>query len=241
MPRSFYKTVSAIKRTGVFLVYVLLMSTSANAGELVDKCPVSRPETFLKSRIVGAEVTKTKSAVDMTEWQLGHSMAPNGGQILGLGGGEIETSYNAEFEVSPFQTGYCVVLHEIRAKFIAKPQIHVASNFEEGSCEYSEVLFHEQKHIEALRLFHRRHTKDLRAKLREVSRSMPSVKPVPQKEVSSVQKKLLHYVQVEMNSYFQEILKELQQTQQKIDSPEEYERVAKKCRKWEQKLSKQPD
>ena len=36
--------------------------------------------------------------------------APSGGQILGLGGGEIETSYNAEFEVSPFQTGYCVCL-----------------------------------------------------------------------------------------------------------------------------------
>ncbi len=161
--------------------------------------------------------------------------------MLGLGGGEIETSYRTEFEVSPFDGGYCVVLHEIRASLIAKPQIHVASNFEEGSCEYSEVLFHEQKHIEALRLFHRKHTKNLRNELNVISKSIPSVNPVPQNEVSDVQKRILQYVQVKMDTYFRKILKELQQTQQKIDNPEEYQRVAKKCRKWEQKLNKPQD
>lgn len=221
----------------LFLLFLPFTVRPALAGS----CPLSRPDSFVKSSIKGTQIFKTKSAGDMTEWQLGHNMAPGGGQVLGLGGGEIETSYRTEFEVSPFDGGYCVVLHEIRAKFIAKPQIHVASNFEEGSCEYSEVLFHEQKHIEALRLFHRKRTKDLRAKLREVSKSIPAVKPVPQEEVKKVQKKLLQHVQVEMDDYLREILKELQQTQQKIDSPEEYERVAKKCRKWEQKLTKQPN
>lgn len=220
------------------LALILLISFEVKA---LRDCPLSRPETYLKSDIKGTEIIQTKSATDITQWQMGHKTAPGGGQVLGLGGGEIESSYKSGFEITPVKGGYCVVVHEIRAKFIAKPQIHVASNFEEGSCEYSEVLFHEQKHIEALRLFHRKHTKNLRAKLREVSKAIPAVKPVPQEQVKRIQKKLLQYVQVEMNGYFQEILKELQQTQQKIDSPEEYERVAKKCRKWEQKLSKQPD
>ncbi|MCB1681954.1 MAG: hypothetical protein KDI65_08470 [Alphaproteobacteria bacterium] len=203
-------------------------------------CPVSRPLTSVKSWIEGTRILRTKSAADMTEWQMGHKPTVGGGQILGLGGGEIEANYNTGFEVSPFPGGYCVVMQELTATFVAKPQIHVASNFEEGSCEYSEVLYHEQKHIDALRNFHLKHINDIKKKLREIASTIPSTRPVSKDKVSEVQHQLVNYVQVKINAYFQKIMRELQETQQKIDSPAEYKRVAGKCRKWEQKLKDKP-
>lgn len=201
------------------------------------ECPVSRPQTSLKSQIESTLIIKTKSATDMTEWQLGHSQAPGGGQVLGLGGGRTSTQLRTLFEILPVGNGlYCVIMHEAHGTFISSPEIHVANNFDEGSCEYSEVLAHEQKHVRALRAFHRRHEKDMRTQLRKIARTVPTIEPVPEEGVEAAQNGLNAYMQSEMDRYFKKIAQKLIETQREIDSPEEYARVAGKCRKWGERL-----
>ena len=173
----------------------------------------------------------------MTEWQIGHAEAPGGGQILGLGGGKTETRMRTLFETLPLGDGtFCVIMHEAHGTFVSSPEVHVASNFEEGSCEYSEVLTHEQKHIQALRLFHRKNEKKMRAQLRKIAGTIPVIEPVPKNGIEAAQKGLNTYVQSQLDRYFKQAVQDLIKTQQKIDSPEEYARVASKCRKWGEKL-----
>lgn len=176
----------------------------------------------------------------MTQWQIGHTQAPGGGQILGLGGGKTETRLQTVFEVLPVgQDQYCVIMHEAHGTFVTSPEVHVASNFEQGSCEYSEVLLHEQKHIKALRDFHLKHEKNMRKQLKKIARTVPKIEPVPKGGIEAAQSGLNTYVQSELDRYFKRIVQELLEKQKEIDSPEEYARVASKCRKWTQKLSEE--
>lgn len=219
----------------------LAMAALLLAGEpaWAAKCPSSRPQTSMKSFIKGTEIVKTKSAKDMTQWQIGHAEDPaSGGQILGLGGGKTAIQIRSLFEIMPAGKGhFCVVMQEAHTTFISSPQIHVASNFELGSCEYSEVLAHEQKHVEALKLFHRKNEKNMRKQLKIVARTIPVIEPVPESGIEAAQNGLNAYVQSQMDRYFKKILQDLIKTQQEIDSPEEYARVASKCRKWGEKLA----
>lgn len=232
---------SLIARSGLLAALITLAASVLIPGAALaaKKCPVSRPQTSMKSTIDGTEIIKTKSATDMTEWQIGHAEDPaSGGQILGLGGGKTSIQLRSLFEILPVGGGhFCVIMQETHATYTSSPQIHVASNFELGSCEYSEVLAHEQKHVEALKLFHRRNQKNMRAQLKKVARTIPVIEPVPESGIEAAQNGLNAYVQSQMDRYFRKIMQDLIKTQQEIDSPEEYARVASKCRKWGEKLA----
>lgn len=199
-------------------------------------CPQPKPRAGYEASIKTIDYIRSVSAQDLTEWQLGHSLMGN--TVLGVGGGTIGTRLNARYEMREMPDGlFCVLPVEVKAEFYAAPQIHIASNFARGSCEYSEVLAHEQKHVAVLRQFHREYREGYNRHFRRVLQDLPAPEAVVLDDVEAAKKATTARIMEGLKPYVDAMMEELNTRQRAIDTPEEYRRVASKCRNWDKKLN----
>ena len=217
----------------VFLLCPVFMIQAAFA----QGCPQPKVKTHYSSEIRSTKYTRTESASDLTQWQMGHDFTQN--KVLGVGGGSVGTKLTMRYEISPAQQEgtYCVLPVAVLAEFYAAPEIHIASNFARGSCEYSEVLAHEQKHIDVLRKFHREYKSEYRDFLRQTISNLPDTAPVTLEDAEAEKKATTGVIMAQLNAYTKEIMAELSERQQEVDTKDEYARVIAKCDNWEKKLA----
>ncbi|MCB1784001.1 MAG: hypothetical protein KDI13_08380 [Alphaproteobacteria bacterium] len=217
----------------LFLFIFVLPSTSAMA---LSTCPRNTPKVILKTYATKTRLIRSKSANDLTMWQTGHT---NGGmRILGLGGGEMGSRLQVEFNIVTLKNGgKCAQVKTVFGKFYAKPQIHIANNFQKGTCEYKAVMIHEKKHIAALKGFLREYSPKYEAELKRIVKKIPNATPVSSNQVASEEQETINFIKSYMYQYEQKIFSVLSGRQQKIDSATEYKLVASKCDKWEEKLA----
>lgn len=213
---------------------ILLTSFEVKAAEI---CPSVRPSVSVKSVIKPTKYVRTKSAQGLTDLHSGGRPA-GGGSVLGLGGGEIGIKAQNQYKTVQQGGRTCVVLVSVQAVFYSKPKIHIASNFKRGSCEYSAVLAHERKHVKTLRDFHRRHVAGLKKVLRKISREAAVKGRYPVSQANNIQKEISNEMSRKIQNYTNVLLAKLSSKQRAIDTPEEYRRVAKKCKKWDEKLNR---
>jgi len=74
--------------------------------------------------------------------------AKGGGTILGLAGGPLEIETRGQFSIRTLNGKACVQIKNIEVMLWTKPAIIIASNFKKGTCEYNEILAHEERHHE---------------------------------------------------------------------------------------------
>ncbi len=159
------------------------------------------------------------------------------GTTLGLAGGPIDITIRTEYTARSRKGKACVHLSGLEVLFWAKPMVMIASNFEEGSCEYREVLAHEQKHIRALRYFVREYAPKLKSEVKDIMDTSKTRMVVSENNVEKAQTNMQDAIIARLRSYQNGIMPILQERQQAIDSPEEYERVSKQCDNWGKKLA----
>ncbi len=157
-------------------------------------------------------------------------------RVLGLGGGQIGIDAKLQFSVVTRKGKACLSLQEIKAVFYAYPEVHIASNFRRGGCEYSAVLGHERKHIRTLKKFHREYYPELRKELKKLAKQIKVIGPVAPEDVEKQQKRLGDRVSRAVSSFTDGITPILEERQNKIDTKEEYKRVSDQCKKWERDL-----
>jgi hypothetical protein len=222
---------SFVCRPFVFALLLLTVLTVIAPKEVqAQNCP--RHKTLM---ILDPEITKTKflrgSAKRLTEWATGHTQTV--GVILGLGGGEIGTKFQAAFEYSTTEDGrVCVMLDKVKAIFFAHPRMYIASDYKKGTCEYDEIVKHEKRHVKALIDAHEANTERLRTHMGRIAKRIPMFGPVAPQDVPFIKQRLMDYVMGEYLSYQNQQLMALQRAQQKIDSPNEYRGVAARCDDW---------
>ena len=199
------------------------------------RCSASTPSLSVKTSTTNTKYIRTKSAKDLTEIHGGH-----GSTVGGLGGGEIGFKAETRFEVASQGSQACVKLKSVDVTFFAKPEIHIAKNFGRGTCEYSAVLAHEQGHIRILRKFVREYSPKVKQELRRIVRQLDtSIGPMSRSKVEVTQNRLQKQFITKLEQYQDKIMPILEARQKRFDSPEEYKRVASKCRKWDQRLGSQ--
>ena len=216
----------------VALCFVSLMPSVASANPYADRCPRHQPQTLLKAKLAKTKVFRGKT-MDFTEYTLGHSGGDS--RILGfVEYRELGTKFKAQFEYVDIGQGkICVKLKEIRGYFYAFPKLYMPTDYKKGSCEYSEVLRHEKRHLQALYDFHAKYTDKYRTYLGQIARSVPIPSPVAsQEEVKAVQQDIIDYFMNKFWNLENKSLLELSKIQQKIDSPQEYYGVSKRCDNW---------
>ena len=69
----------------VFLLCPVFMIQAAFA----QGCPQPKVKTHYSSEIRSTKYTRTESASDLTQWQMGHDFTQN--KVLGVGGGSVGT------------------------------------------------------------------------------------------------------------------------------------------------------
>lgn len=217
------------------LITVPVMGVMLAASGNADWCRgPNNVSVSLTPRIAATEYVRSDSS-DMLSAL--HTSKPfEEGAVGGLGGGTLGIKTRSEFQIVTLGQRSCIALKSISLEFFAEPKIHIASNFKRGSCEYSAVLAHEQKHIAELRKIHREYRPKLRRKLRDIAKIIKPVGPISSSNVEKAQKVMSEKISQEINKYHGNIVALLDRRQARIDTPKEYARVSAQCRNWDKKL-----
>jgi len=220
------------------MLAVLLLPQNADAqtrrfeNAISKLCSNEAPKVTVKLATAPTKYIKTQNAQSLT------AMHNTGrGVTLGLAGGPISITTQGQFQVTSQDEKACVELKTLEVLFWAKPQVMIASNFQKGSCEYREVLAHEQKHIRTLRRFVQKQAPELRKEVHKIVKSSRTQYKVKENKISSAQKEIEQQIFTRLTAFQNKIMPILQNQQTAIDSPEEYARVAAKCENWGKKLS----
>ena len=186
-------------------------------------CNASKPSLSVKTATTRTKYIRTKSSKDLTQLHGGGA----GSAVGGLGGGEIGFKTEGKFEITESGEKACVKLKHLEVTFYAKPEIHIASNFNRSTCEHNAVMAHEKGHIRILRKFVREFSPKVKVFLSKYARKIdPAIGPIPKSQVSAAQKKIQEQYMSKLEAYQNKMMPILSKRQKAHDSPQEYARVA---------------
>jgi len=209
-------------------------SGHTHGGKSLSSCKPSKPALSVKTATTRTKYVRTKSSKDLTQMHGGQ-----GASVGGLGGGEIGFKTESQFEITQQGNSACVNLKRVQVTFYAKPEVHIASNFNRSTCEYNAVMAHEKGHIRILRKFVREYSPKVKLELQRIAKKVKlTAGPINKSEISAAQSKIQKKFMTEIEKYNEKIMPVLSKRQKAFDNPKEYARVAAKCKKWDQKLSK---
>ncbi len=209
---------------------ICLFGSSAYAA--TDRCPRHEIKTSMKNRLAKTKVFRG-TARGFTQYTQGHSR----GNSKTLGFVEyrgLTTTFETKFEVVGVGNGkYCVKMTKVRGYFNMRPKLYMPTDYKKRSCEYQQILKHEKRHLEALKDFHRSNSKKFETHLGRIARTVPIPKPVrTQREIDEVASNLNYYFINNFKELENKAWNLLLKKQRKIDSPQEYRGVSKRCQNW---------
>ena len=153
-------------------------------------------------------------------------------RVFGLMVPDLKIETSAEYFAVPFGDQFCFWVRRIPVTLRYRSvDIYVAKEYSTGSCQYRVILDHEKDHVRTARTNLIRYVAKVKAALTSLlipTGSDPVVVASPEqaeREVKALVPKLL-------NPAYQSMLADLRKAQASIDSPEEYRRTLRRCRKW---------
>lgn len=218
--------------TIICAIFLITPSIAHANGSAAALCDTQTPQVHVSLNTAKTRYIRTNSAATLSAMHGDGSHATVGG----LGGGEIGLETQSQFIVRSQGDKACVSLKSLKVTLYAKPTIMIASNFRRGTCEYQAVLGHEQKHVRALMNFVRQQAPKLRRKVQETVRQSRTYKRVALNDTTAAQKQIQDNLTYQLDAYQNSLLPTLQHEQDGIDNAKEYERVARMCQNWQEKL-----
>tara|TARA_B100001989_G_C24527931_1_gene459808 strand:- start:878 stop:1561 length:684 start_codon:yes stop_codon:yes gene_type:complete len=219
----------------VFLAVIFIFGFSYQAQAYQDFCPQHDTNTYMKRKINKTRVFKGTTN-DFTEHLKGHSRSEERGWIGGFVTYKhplLETDFEFKYEhVNLGPNKYCVRMTHVRVYFVQNPQVFLPTDYKKTSCEYKQILKHEKRHLKALKDFHKEYAPRFEAHLGRVARGLPVPNPVPYQNVGLVIEQLEEHYVTEFADFIIKATEILDKRQQKIDSPQEYRGVFKRCDNW---------
>ncbi|MCF6301170.1 MAG: hypothetical protein L3J52_08655, partial [Proteobacteria bacterium] len=173
----------------------------------------------MKNRIAKTKVFRGTTR-GFTQYTQGHSR--NDSRTLGFVEYRVlTTTFDTDFDVVSIGNGkYCVKLVKVNGYFNMRPKLYMPTDYKKNSCEYQQILKHENRHIQALKDYHKHNSKRFEAHLGRIARTVPIPKPVKtQKEINKVAINLEYYFINEFKNFEYKAWKDLSSKQRKIDSP----------------------
>ncbi len=215
-----------------FLILIFVFcSFAGNVYAMAERCPRHDIKTSMKNKLY-----KTKSfrgtTKGFTQYTQGHSRSDS--KTLGFVEYKgLTTKFNTKYEVIKVGNDkYCIKMTKVRGYFNVRPKLFMPIDYKKNSCEYKQILKHEKRHLKALKDFHNSYSKRFNAHLGRLARTVPVLKPVSKAEIGEVTAYLDNYFISGFKNFEYEAWMSLLKKQAKIDSPQEYLGVAKRCNNW---------
>lgn len=158
---------------------------------------------------------------------IGASLARPGKQVLGLTRGSATVSFasNTPAIIDPTGRWECAS-PQITLSFGFSPMtVYVAREFPEGTCAYKEIHEHEMRHVEV----YRKHIASIEKELTDSLNSRFATGAIWRGQVGQTASRLRQELDARWAPYVQRQIKRVDEAQAKIDTAEEYERVANAC------------
>ena len=155
-----------------------------------------------------------------------------GRSVLGLAGGPVEISVRSRYRIKAKGDKVCVHLDHVDVVFQTKPEIHIASDFQPGSCAYREIIAHEQRHVKVLRVFMREYAPELQELVKKTVKTSRQSVIVSKNGIKSAKKQLKAPVISRIKTFQAQIYPVLQSRQAALDTSSEYRRIAEQCNAW---------
>jgi hypothetical protein len=155
------------------------------------------------------------------------AIARPGKQVLGLTRGYATVSYstNSPSFIDPTGRWECTS-PQITLTYGLKPiTVYVAKEFPEGTCAYKEIYEHEMRHVKA----YQTHIADIEKVLADTLNARFNTGSPWRDLVGQTSVKLQQELNERWTPYVQREFNRVEEAHAKIDTPEEYERVANAC------------
>ncbi|MEE9251492.1 MAG: tetratricopeptide repeat protein [Alphaproteobacteria bacterium] len=153
-------------------------------------------------------------------------------RVLGLAKGSLRIKTSARFSAAPSGDGFCFWVTAVDVTLSYRTmEVYVAKEYGPRTCPYRVILEHEKEHVRAARRNLRRYAPRVRSAL--TSLLIPTGRePVAvaspedaEREVQALSRELLEPV-------YEKMIESLHRSQAALDTPEQYRRVRRRCRRW---------
>ncbi|MBS1145101.1 MAG: hypothetical protein H6R14_2507 [Proteobacteria bacterium] len=158
---------------------------------------------------------------------IGASLARPGKQVLGLTRGNATVGFTTSSPSIIDRTGrWECASPQITLTYGFSPMtVYVAREFPEGSCAHKEIREHEMRHVEA----YQTHIAAIEKELGERLNARFATGSVWRGPVGQTAARLQQELDARWAPYVQRLIKRVDEAQAKIDTDQEYERVANAC------------
>lgn len=226
---------SAASSTSVKLalatLVALCLAPPHAAAQAIDGCAAPAESQFrvdVRLDVADVNLDRSKSRADLTEFSFHGPRA----QVLGLMQADLDMETSATYKQTKATDGVCfwVELVEVVLRYQSM-DVFVASEYSENSCAYHAIFRHEQDHVDVARNYLDRYAPRFRAALTSLlipkpqSPKLVATEQESKSEVERLLEKLMRPVVAELR-------RELLAAQAELDTPQQYERVRRQCRKW---------
>lgn len=205
------------------LILPLLLVASPSRADPCDELP--KPSVTIKRIDERLSYNTEYSYRSLTN--IGAALARPGKQVLGLTRGNATVSFASTTPsiIDPTGRWECTS-PQIMLTFGFSPMtVYVAREFPEGTCAYKEILEHEMRHVEA----YQKHIASIEKELTESLNARFATAAVWRGPVGQTAARLRQELDARWAPYVQRQIKLVDEAQAKIDTAEEYERVANAC------------
>ena len=124
----------------------------------------------------------------------------------------------------------CLAVGGADIDLLLAPTVFIARDKPKASCAYREALIHENKHIAADRAVMRDYRPRLEQAVRDILNTQPAVTAIPPDQRTRRQEEWQSRIEAAIATVFADLQTERDRRQTAIDTPAEYQRVAKACR-----------
>lgn len=194
-------------------------------------CGYTPPEIVVKTLREPTDYIRNFTSAGLTHLHTG-AYRPGNSSILGLGGGSMSVDLDINFESKSEGSVSCLRIKKIAADFTIHPAVMIARNYQSGSCEYRAVQAHEKKHIDTFIRFQKEYAPKLKNRIHRVAREYGHPKAMASVNRDFMQKEMQQSISIAMDEYMEDMQQVVMKRQLKIDSAEEYARVAAQCSNW---------
>lgn len=205
------------------LILPLLLIASPSQADPCNELP--KPSVTIKRIDERLSYNTEYSYKSLTN--IGASLARPGKQVLGLTRGNATVSFasNTPSIIDPTGRWECTS-PQITLTFGFSPMtVYVAREFPEGTCAYKEIREHEMRHVEA----YQKHIAGIEKELTESLNARFATGAVWRGPVGQTAARLRQELDARWAPYVQRQIKRVDEAQAKIDTAEEYDRVANAC------------
>ena len=145
------------------------------------------------------------------------------------GGISVESKIQVASLTYPRTRQTCQWIDNMEVNITIDPKIYIARDHKQGTCHHDAILGHEMKHVFVDREIVKKFIPQIEAELNAAVRKVGIVGPKPERDLRKYQKKISDYMDQRLKRVSEKMYDERKNRQQKVDTLEEYERVAGMC------------